>query len=327
MAGLEGHAVPIHRKSSQFKPIRKARWLQRVARLYYLLYSQTPGGAITKVGIANPDALRNPYNQVYYDNEFGFDEAVNVSAEELNQYPNAGFAHLSSTKYLPANGQNNPDGKLITDGTTVAIVSNGQKRQFTSQADFLNLGYKFCNLILDSSYTNYPLGPNVTLPGSTTPSLAVTGGPLTFNYQIGSAAPGAQNLQGSLSSGSLGYTATSNSSWLQVSPASGTLGTTATTLSVSVLPGSLGVGTYNGTITVSVSGASGSPQVVNVTFNVTPAATLPVFTTGPIPGECGIPTGANQFANTVPRFMGGCTSPVLKWGTWWSRDSVGPDVG
>jgi hypothetical protein len=143
-------------------------------RTYYLLYSGAPGAAITKVGIANPDAFRNPYNQAYYDNEFGFDEAVTISAGELSQYPSAGF-DLSSARYLPANGWNNPDGKLISNASTIAIVSNGQKRQFTSASDFLTLGYKLCNVILDGSYANYPVGPNIVVPGPSTAPTVTTG--------------------------------------------------------------------------------------------------------------------------------------------------------
>ncbi len=121
---------------------------------------------------------------------------------------------------------------------------------------------------------------NVSAPIITSPTLSITGGPLTFAYQTGSAVPGAQNLSASVSSGSSSFTATSNAAWLQVSPGIGTLGASATPLSISVVPGSLAAGSYNGTITVTASGASGSPQIVNVTLNVATTVTPPSIQSG-----------------------------------------------
>jgi hypothetical protein len=163
---------------------------------------------------------------------------------------------------------------------------------------------------------------------TTSPTLSVTGGPLTFNYQIGSAIPSAQGFSALVSSGSAGFTATSNSSWLQVSPGSGTLTTSSTALSVSVNPASLSVGAYNGTITVTANGTAGSPQTVNVTMNVTapPLGTLPIFTAGPIPSGCSIPASTTQFSNSIEQiyawvqFTSAQIGDVVEW-DWFSPDS------
>src|SRR2546426_873685 len=90
-------------------------------------------------------------------------------------------------------------------------------------------------------------------PPPDTVTLTVSGGPLTFNYQIGSTVPGAQVLNASVSTGTASFAATPNASWLQVSPTSGTLGTSATSLSVSINPAGLSPTTYNGTITITSS--------------------------------------------------------------------------
>src|SRR5206468_1944166 len=58
-------------------------------------------------------------------------------------------------------------------------------------------------------------------------------------------------------------------SWLSVTPASGT---TPSNVSVSVNPAGLAAGTYNGTVTLSASGAT--PKVVNVTLVVSSGATI-----------------------------------------------------
>src|SRR5437763_635601 len=75
-------------------------------------------------------------------------------------------------------------------------------------------------------------------------------GSLSFSYQIGGSAPPAQQFSETLSgSATVAFTARSDQSWATVSPASGNItGGTAMSFTVSVNPGSLGVGTYNATI-------------------------------------------------------------------------------
>ncbi len=124
-----------------------------------------------------------------------------------------------------------------------------------------------------------PLSIPVTLTVTSTPSIALSPGTLTFNAQAGGAAPAAQAVQVASSSGALPFTAvaatTANSgSWLTVSPASGS---TPGTLTIGVIPAGLNAGTYTGTVTVTAAGAGNSPQTVGVTLVVGAAAT-PVLT-------------------------------------------------
>ena len=141
----------------------------------YLLYSTTVGGSLQKVLFPSMDAMRNPYKQTYWDSEFSPNEIVTIDPKELASYPDSGIV-WSTGFQLPGNnmtsGNGNPpapDGKLISDGPTgqtIAIVSNGQKRQFPSQSVFDSLGYHLCNVVRDDNYTSYPTGPNVTLPST-----------------------------------------------------------------------------------------------------------------------------------------------------------------
>jgi hypothetical protein len=89
---------------------------------------------------------------------------------------------------------------------------------------------------------------------------------LSFSYQSGGASPSAQNMSVSSSGSALSYSAASSAAWLIVTPASGT---TPGSLSVSVNPTGLAVGTYTGNVTVTSSGASNSPQKTTVTLTVT----------------------------------------------------------
>ncbi len=107
------------------------------------------------------------------------------------------------------------------------------------------------------------------------PQLTATPSSLAFAYQSGSGTLGSQTIAVTSSGSAISYTAAaSGGTWLSVTPASGT---TPGNLAVSVNPGTLAAGTYNGTITITSAGASNSPQTVPVTLVVTAA---PPPTTG-----------------------------------------------
>lgn len=110
-----------------------------------------------------------------------------------------------------------------------------------------------------------PVTLAVTNAGSN--SLIVSPSFLTFAYQSGGSVPPAQSLSLTATGSSLSYTAavTAGAMWLQVSNGSGT---TPGSPSVSVSPASLSAGTYNGTITVTATGAVNSPVTVPVTLTV-----------------------------------------------------------
>jgi uncharacterized protein (TIGR03437 family) len=111
----------------------------------------------------------------------------------------------------------------------------------------------------------------VTLTVAALPPVSVSTTSLTFNYRAGDQVPATQQVQ--VTGGSaVAFTASASSSgWLGVTPLSGT---TPGTLNVSITPGSLGSGTYNGTITVTATG--NAPLVIAVSLTVT--APLPTIT-------------------------------------------------
>jgi uncharacterized protein (TIGR03437 family) len=123
----------------------------------------------------------------------------------------------------------------------------------------------------------------VSLLVSNLPLLSVPANTLTFLYEVTGATPAAQSvtaastnaLPGS-ATGQMAITisATSTGNWLAVTPASTETGTP---FSVSVNPAGLNVGTYNGTITVTASGAGNAAQTISVQLTVSDDA-IPVFT-------------------------------------------------
>ena len=109
-------------------------------------------------------------------------------------------------------------------------------------------------------------GTTASFPNVTPPTLAVNVDSLSYEAVINSSNPPAQNISVSNSgTGTVNWTASSNASWLTLSPASGT---NAGTIQASVNISGLAGGTYNATITVSASGANGSPQLIGVTLLV-----------------------------------------------------------
>ena len=129
--------------------------------------------------------------------------------------------------------------------------------------------------------------------------LSVTPGSLAFTGQAGGANPASQTRSvTNAGDGTLSWAAADNASWLSATPASGVA---PSTVSVSVDLSGLGAGTYNGTVTITSTGATGSPVSIPVTLTVTtPPGAAPVLSVTPgslaFTGQAG---GANPASQTV----------------------------
>ena len=106
------------------------------------------------------------------------------------------------------------------------------------------------------------------------PVLSVTPATLSFTAIAGAANPAAKSLAvANTGAGALSYSVSDNAAWLSVTPASGTA---PGNVSVSVSSAGLAAGTYNGIVTVTSAGATGSPASIPVEFTVEPPTTLSV---------------------------------------------------
>jgi uncharacterized protein (TIGR03437 family) len=85
--------------------------------------------------------------------------------------------------------------------------------------------------------------------------------------------PASQSFTISSAGGALSWTASGFASWISLSATSGT---TPSTVTVSINTNGLTPGPYNSSISIASSGASVSPQVVNVSLSVTPGASIGV---------------------------------------------------
>jgi uncharacterized protein (TIGR03437 family) len=132
-----------------------------------------------------------------------------------------------------------------------------------------------------TSTSAFTSGSPVTIPVTLevkAGTISVTPVSLTFTQVAGGAVPASQTLAVAGAPGALSYTvttATSNNSgnWLSVDTATGT---TPGNVKVSVNAGTLPPATYNGTVTIASTGATGSPLSVPVTLVVTSGQTITV---------------------------------------------------
>ena len=128
------------------------------------------------------------------------------------------------------------------------------------------------------------------------PAIGVSPTSLSFTATAGGSNPANQTVSiTNTGGGTLNWTASSNASWLSVSPASGTA---PSTLTAAVNISGLAAGTYNGTITISATGATNSPVSVPVTLTVNNPGGNELLTNGGFEGSAApwVLSGQAQFS-------------------------------
>lgn len=115
---------------------------------------------------------------------------------------------------------------------------------------------------------------STTPPVATSPTINRTPSAFLFSSIQNGTTPSFQTLSISNNgSGTLSWTASSNSAWLTLNNATSASGTNTGSVTVRVNPSGLSVGTHSGIITILTNGATNSPQTVTVTYDITPAPT------------------------------------------------------
>jgi uncharacterized protein (TIGR03437 family) len=184
---------------------------------------------------------------------------------------------LAGTSFTAAT---NSSGNWLSVSPTSGLTSPASLTVTASPANLSVNNYQgFVTLTASNGSTltitvNFAVG--TTAPS--TPALSVTPTTLTFNYRQGDSAPASQPVQISASGTASNFTVANSVNWISVSQTSGT---TPSTLNVSIDTTKVPAGTNSGTLTISATGTTGSPQVVTVTANVTspPVLSLNASTT------------------------------------------------
>lgn len=115
----------------------------------------------------------------------------------------------------------------------------------------------------------------VSLTVSTAPAASTIGfspTSLAFSGAAGGTNPAGKSFTiTNPGSGTLSWTISDNAAWLSVTPTSGTTTTETDTLTATVNISGLAAGTYNGTITITASGATNSPRTIPVSLTLSGA--------------------------------------------------------
>ncbi|MBI2686355.1 MAG: hypothetical protein HYX27_08570 [Acidobacteria bacterium] len=127
---------------------------------------------------------------------------------------------------------------------------------------------------------NGPQSVPVTLTVTSNPIITASASSLTFNYQLGKDAPGAQIVNVNSTGGPFNYTIVgqtiTGSGYLSVSATSGT---TPGSFSVSMVPAVIAAGApgvYSARVTITAPGAANSPLVIPITLNLSDKALVNV---------------------------------------------------
>ncbi len=109
-------------------------------------------------------------------------------------------------------------------------------------------------------------------------SLSVSPLSLSFSATSGAGNPAAQSTNiSNAGGGTLTWSASTSQPWITVSPLSGTA---PQTVSVGISTGTLGSGSYSGTITISAPGATPATRTISVSLQIADPRVLPILTGG-----------------------------------------------
>jgi uncharacterized protein (TIGR03437 family) len=111
--------------------------------------------------------------------------------------------------------------------------------------------------------------------GAVSPVLSLGTTSVNLTYRQGDPAPTGQTVQVTATNGNANFTVTTDSNWITVTPTSGS---TPGTLTISLNPSLVRLGSQTGKVTVTAPGATGSPQVITVTANVSAPPVLSLDT-------------------------------------------------
>ncbi len=212
--------------------------------------------------------------------------AISLSPTSLGFTTTVGTNPASQTIGLSNSGGGTMSWTATADSTSPAWLSvspgsgtgNGTLTAAVNAAGLAAGTYNKTITITAAGATNTPQTVNVTLTvNAAAPAISLSPTSLSFTTTVGTN-PASQTIGLSNSGGgTMSWTATADSTspaWLSVSPGSGTGNGT---LTAAVNAAGLAAGTYNKAITIKATGATNTPQTVNVTLTVNSVSGNSVF--------------------------------------------------
>jgi hypothetical protein len=179
--------------------------------------------------------------------------AISANTTYVASYHTNVGGYAADGAYFAPAGVNNPPLQALGDG-----VDGGNGVYQYGPSSFPSQSYNAGNYWVDVVFTS----PQT----ATQPILSATPSSLSFSAALGGPDPRPASLNvNNLGAGTLNFTASGDASWLQVSPVSGTA---PQSVQVSASAAGLAPGSYTGHVTITASGAQGSPAVVLITLTV-----------------------------------------------------------
>ena len=191
----------------------------------------------------------------------------------------------------------------------LATGSKGSRSETSSQTTLTTLPATWST---GRVWNSSPLSAFGSAAAATVPILSVSPSNLIFTAIQGGPNPAPASLTvNNTGAGTLNFTGSTDQTWLTLSPTSATA---PQTLQVNVALGTLTAGAYSGNVTITASGAQGSPTKVPVTFNVTTSTPPPSsgsdwLTYGHDPQRTGNAAGESVITTTSVKNL------ALKWST------------
>lgn len=212
----------------------------------------------------------------------------NVSCSQIADYPlevynNANYANTwcysanAGAANVAASCNDQISSLILQPGWSVRVYKeanqpvNGPSQCFTASDSDLSDNTYDDGTAINDTISSFVLYQQASCPVLSNPVLQVSPTSLGFNATLGGGNPAAQSFNISNSgTGTLNWTASDDAAWLSLSSTSGTA---PATVNASVNISGLSAGPHNATITISSSGASGSPKTVGVTLNINSSGT------------------------------------------------------
>ena len=213
---------------------------------------------------------------------------IKVSAAQLSFTGREGGSNPSSKSFIIENeGQAalnyvlSSDASWLSATPTTGSIPQGGSKTHNASVDISSLkvgSYTGSISVTDPNAKNNPqtISVNLTISQEAPPKIGVSPTSLSFSAEEGGSDPSPQNITiSNQGSGTLNYQISWDAAWLDVSPDSGNTNGPGKSHVVSVNSSGLTEGTYGGSIVISDSNASNSPQSVDVTLSITPQQDIP----------------------------------------------------
>jgi uncharacterized protein (TIGR03437 family) len=282
--------------------------------------SNSPQTVAVTLVVANPPALTSSPQSVTFNYQVG---AGGPPTQTLNISAPSGSGPFTYTIAATTSTGGN---WLSTSPTTAATPSSVT---VSVNASGLQAGTYIGSLAISAPGATSVTVQVTLVVAPEAPTLSVSPQTLTFNATAGGSVPAPQTVAVSTTNSvTANYivTATSSGQWLSATAS----GTTPGTISVSVNPANLAVGQYTGSLSIASTGATNTPQTVQVTLNIAAPPSIianPASLSFLVPGDGSAPAPQSIVVISSGANTNFTAAAISQGGNWLSVTGGGQTPG